>query len=118
MTVPLEHDEQVSVVKWLKKRKIDHFAVPNGGARDIREATRLKAEGVTPGVSDLIITTPPPIEGIFAVALEMKRRKGGTMSDDQKAWHAKYEKKSGWLCRVAHGAKDAIKVLTELGYGT
>jgi len=30
------------------------FAVPNGGKRNIREAIRLKRQGVTAGVSDLI----------------------------------------------------------------
>lgn len=30
------------------------FAVPNGGRRNGREAARLKLQGVTPGVSDLI----------------------------------------------------------------
>ena len=31
------------------------FSVPNGGTRNIIEATKLKATGLTPGVSDLIL---------------------------------------------------------------
>ena len=31
------------------------FAVPNGGKRNPREAVRLKKQGVTPGISDLIL---------------------------------------------------------------
>lgn len=34
------------------------FAVPNGGNRNLREAARLKAQGVMAGVSDLIIMLP------------------------------------------------------------
>lgn len=34
------------------------FAVPNGGQRNLREAARLKAQGVLAGVSDLILLMP------------------------------------------------------------
>lgn len=32
-----------------------HFHAPNGGSRDVREAAKLKAMGVRPGVADLAI---------------------------------------------------------------
>ena len=34
------------------------FSIPNGSSRDIREAVKLKATGLTKGASDLIVITP------------------------------------------------------------
>lgn len=46
------------------------FAIPNGGHRDIRVATRLKAEGVRAGVPDLFL--PVPARGLHGLWLEIK----------------------------------------------
>ena len=56
----VEHKIQCSIVKWFyyaypQLRGGLFFAVPNGGHRDIQTAARLKAEGVTAGVSDLML---------------------------------------------------------------
>ena len=54
-----EHRIQCSCVKWFNlkypKLKGRLFAVPNGGRRDTVTGGKLKAEGVTAGVSDLIL---------------------------------------------------------------
>lgn len=34
------------------------FSVPNGGTRNIIEATKLKATGLTPGIPDMILVWP------------------------------------------------------------
>jgi hypothetical protein len=34
------------------------FSIPNGSSRDIREAVKLKATGLTKGASDLIVIAP------------------------------------------------------------
>lgn len=39
----------------MRKKKIMHFHVPNGGSRDKREAAKFVAIGVKKGVHDLII---------------------------------------------------------------
>ena len=61
----IESQHQQSLIKWwdLQCSRWDahHFelyANPNGGKRDKREAARLKAEGVRPGVSDLFLAIP------------------------------------------------------------
>ncbi len=54
-----EHDLQVEIVRWCEGDG-EHlvrgrfFAVPNGGYRSKRTAARLKAEGLRPGVPDMI----------------------------------------------------------------
>ena len=60
-------------------QKIRIFAIPNGGARHPAVAYKLKAEGVLRGVPDLYIPE-------WKLWIEMKRIKGGVLSDDQKDW--------------------------------
>lgn len=78
---------QIQCVTWFKYQ-YPHlapllFAVPNGGSRDKREAAIMKAEGITAGVSDLILNIPGGIHS--QLAIEMKDRKG-TQSAAQKRY--------------------------------
>lgn len=82
-----EHRIQVSCVRWFRL-KYPHlfarlFAVPNGGRRDGVTGARLKAEGVLPGVADLILLVPNA--KYHALLIEMKTPKG-RQSDTQKWW--------------------------------
>lgn len=114
-----EHQEQVEVVKYLRRNKILHFAVPNGGHRHKKTARDLKEEGVVAGVPDLVITEPNNYyHGLF---IEMKRRPktlkngeksfiGINVSDNQQTMmqelrHRNYE------CVVCYGADEAIEAI-------
>lgn len=57
------------------------FSVPNGGTRDKREVRKLKATGLTPGVSDLLF-----LYDRNAYLIELKRDKYGVQSPAQKDW--------------------------------
>ena len=57
------------------------FAIPNGGERNKATAARLKAEGVKPGVSDILL--PVGRGGYFGLFIEMKKPKRGVVSDAQ-----------------------------------
>jgi len=79
-----ESSLQRQCVKWFDLQYPDLyfslFAVPNGGSRNVREATKFKREGVRAGVSDLILA----YNGI-ATFIELKRPDGkGTQTADQK----------------------------------
>ena len=50
------------------------FHVPNGGSRDKREAARLKAQGVKPGVPDLFL--PVARNGYHGLWIELKAGRG------------------------------------------
>ena len=109
--VPLEHDEQVALVEWMDwaHPKVPYFATPNGGHRHPAVAAKLKAEGVKAGVPDLCI--PVARGGFHGFFLELKRAKGGKLSDDQKAWITEllaqgYEVK---VCAGFEAAKAAIE---------
>ena len=79
-----EHQEQVELVQWLRLMEIRHFAIPNGGHRHLSVAKQLAAEGVMPGVSDLVILPEAGAETVLPIVfLEMKRKKGGNISKHQ-----------------------------------
>ena len=115
---PSESQEQIAVVRWLRTHNVDHFAVPNGAKVSHRQRNKLIKEGLTSGVADLIITDPPPAaKGVVVVALEMKKRTGGSLRAIQREWLSRHQNKRGWRCIVAYGAQEAIVKLQELGYG-
>ena len=73
-----ESSLQIQCVSWFKYQ-YPHlamllFAVPNGGSRDGKEAAIMKAEGITAGVSDLILNIPGGVHS--QLAIEMKSEKG------------------------------------------
>ena len=107
-----EHIEQVRLVNWFRDnfKEPDYiiFAVPNGGKRGIKEAERLKREGVLSGVSDLIILSHGKV-----IFLEMKKL-NGKLSDKQKDFNENVEY-LGFISIVGYGASDASeKILKEL----
>lgn len=101
-----EHNLQVACVRWFRLQYPDLapllFAVPNGGARSKATAGKLKAEGVVPGVADLILLVPRIEEGCknmwHALCIEMKTPTG-RQSAEQGLWQLKVEQ---------HGYKYAV----------
>lgn len=115
--IPTEHQEQVMLCRWLDKRKVIYFAVPNGGKRHPSVARKLKAEGVKAGVPDIVIPQQARLQIKYTgVVIEIKRRQGGRTTEEQRQW-LDYFKSEGWLTLVANGADEAIKKLEEWGYG-
>ena len=83
----IESNTQIACVKWFRLT-FPMFsglliAVPNGGARNKVTGAILKAEGVVPGVSDLIFLLPN--KNYHGLCIEMKT-KTGRQSDSQKQW--------------------------------
>ena len=83
----LESQLQRSCITWFRLQYPDIgrlcFAVPNGGARNAVEAKIMKGEGVTPGISDLILLKS---NGKYSsLCIELKTGKG-RQSDFQKSW--------------------------------
>ena len=79
LNIPTEHQEQVALVRWfeLQYPNVLIFAVPNGGKRHVATAKKFKAEGVKAGIPDLCVPK-------FNLWIEMKRIKGGQLSQSQK----------------------------------
>lgn len=102
--IPSEHEEQRAFVElWRKSDFPRIFAIPNGEARGIKAAMRLKAEGVSKGVPDLFCPE-------WFLWIEFKRRKGGSVSKDQKEWH-EYLVSLGQTVIVPKGAHHAVELV-------
>jgi hypothetical protein len=115
-TVPIKREEareQARLVAALRRQwhllpdeyRPVVFHVPNGGARDAREAANLKVQGVLAGIPDLVIVCP------FGeiVWIEMKAR-DGKVSKVQKDLHPHFVK-LGHEPIVAYSAEEALAAL-------
>lgn len=106
-----EHQTQVAAINWFRMQypgKLIH-AIPNGGARNIVTARKLKAEGVVSGVPDLFI--PEPLGQYHGLFVEMKV-KGGRLRDTQKGMIGNLEGR-GYKCAVCWSFDDFMKVVNE-----
>jgi hypothetical protein len=107
-----EHGEQVQVFRAVDERIVPNafvFAIETGGARIKSEAVRLRARGVRAGTPDICA-----IYQGTARFIEMKRERGGVVSDAQNYVHALI-RAAGCEVVVCAGAAEAIAKLTEWG---
>lgn len=105
---PKEKEEQAALVSWLRAKKIDHFAIPNGEKRDLITAIHLKRQGCVPGIPDLMI----PIKTSYHAGLfiELKRRSGGVVSPSQRMWIDKLNE-NGYLAKICLGWDEARRII-------
>jgi hypothetical protein len=112
-----EDEAQRIVCEYLDLCRAIYCHVPNGGKRSKIEAAIFKGLGVKPGVPDLLIFDPPPrFPDYVGVALELKREKGGRLSDEQAEWLEKLRLR-GWMAEHHAGSNAAIDWLESLGFG-
>ena len=116
-----EHNIQAACVRWFNLQWPEYrgllFAVPNGGARSKAIAGKLKAEGVVPGVADLILLVPQWFTTwrgqkgcLYAgLCIEMKTTKG-RQSHDQKEWEDKVTGQ-GYEYKVIRSLDEFIEVV-------
>jgi len=113
---PLEDDECIAFSQWLNLNNIPHAHIANESRSSSKNAmirgAKLKRMGQSRGVWDYEVYIP--IRGIDGhidcyelLKIEMKRRKGGTVSIEQKIWGDIYEK-AGIQCKVCKGSDEAI----------
>ena len=107
---------QCSVIRWWaamhKTFNVPEpllFAVPNVQKHGVVAAMMMKREGLRAGVCDLMLAVPRP--GTPGLFVEMKR-KGGILSDDQKAFIAAV-RAQGYEVRVCFSFDEAVKAITD-----
>ena len=109
-----EHVEQANLIQWAGLASCKYpelrllYAIPNGGNRHPVTAAKLKAEGVRAGVPDLCLPVP---RGTYAgMYIELKRRKGGTVSAEQRVWMEELtqQRYRVEVCKGWEAARDAI----------
>jgi len=112
---PLESEEQQLLFEWatLMSRHMPELEwlmhVPNGGLRNVVVAARLKAEGTRKGFPDIFL--PCARGDRHGLMIELKRRKHGVVSPEQKAWleHLNSAGYKAVVCRGFDEAREAIE---------
>jgi len=108
-----EDAEQAAVFTWASyyPRLRWLHSIPNGGNRNIREAARLKKQGVKPGVADIFL--PIPMDPYHGLYIEMKRQKkdGRSVITEDQVDFLMAAKKQGYRCEVCYGAESAIRAI-------
>ena len=124
--VPLERDEQVQLAKYLDGLKLLWCHVPNEGhggygKRAQIKGALLRAEGLKAGVCDALVfdhctlTSDGKTTQYNGCAIELKRQKGGRVSDAQKYWIEELNNR-GWYAAVCNGFLEAKELIERLGY--
>lgn len=117
MANDFEHEHQVAFFQYVDLKLIKKypfldkllFAVPNGGHRSKSQAGKLKAEGVTSGVSDIILLYPA--RGYNFLCIEMKYGKN-TQSKEQKLFEARVDCEGKGIYQLAFSSNEALSILT------
>lgn len=103
-----EYDEQKILVKWLRDNKIKCASSGNGFALNTQDnvhyVAKLRATGLSKGFPDLEVF----IGNGKSLYIEMKRKKGGVVSEEQKKWIT-WLNDNGYSAKVCHGADEAIE---------
>jgi len=103
--IPLETDEQQTVVQYLELKGYKFSAIPNSTyTKSWKQKAKNKAEGLRAGLPDLLIVLPN-----LLLFIEMKRTKGGVVSPVQKEWIEELNKIDGVKAIVCKGADEAIE---------
>ena len=112
--VPTEDAEQMALFRWAELQAGKYpelrllFHIPNGGSRGKAEAGRFRAMGVKAGVPDLCL--PIAKAGYHGLYIEMKRTKGGRVSQEQTGWLDDLRER-GYVAAVCKGWEDAARVI-------
>lgn len=113
---PPEYEECVNFVQWLRLRSIPHAHCANESQSGTRNAmirgARLKRIGQSRGVFDYEVYVPKIQKDgstkYKLLKIEMKRRKGGRVSAEQRRWQEIYEA-AKIPCAICNGAGEAIE---------
>lgn len=109
--VPVEYSEQVTVFEWCDWHKVELvYATLNGVKLPIGLAVKMSKAGLKRGPLDIVLDQARG--GYHGLRIELKRVKGGVISDEQKIWLSLYEQ-HGYHAKVCRGAKEAIAVIEE-----
>ena len=108
----LEHKLQCLCVEWFRYwyPKGTIFAIPNGGARNVVTAAKLKAEGVLAGVPDLCV--PMARGGFHGLYIELKNGKKGVVSERQRTIMDKLNDE-GYKCVVCRSFEEFVQEIND-----
>lgn len=107
-----EHQHQVAFVRWARLNT-NRFpalrclhAIPNGGARHIKVAAKMKAEGTLRGVLDMQL----PLPNAHCVGLWIEFKVGRNKLTPDQEWFAEVMRLAGHRVAVCYSWLDAVAV--------
>lgn len=103
---PTEAQEQIALIEWCDLMRIKIMHIPNEGKRTLYVGRELARMGLRRGVPDLFV--PAARQGFHGLFIELKRTKGGRVSDNQQKWIDLLNRR-GYRAVVCYGADEAIK---------
>lgn len=113
---PTESDEQKLLFEWIEWAKVKYpelalcYHVVNEGRRSYATGRRMVAEGLRKGVPDICL--PVPNMRYTALYIELKRKNGGRLSNEQRGWIDALNR-VGNLAVVCHGFEEARDTILE-----
>jgi hypothetical protein len=102
--LPTEEQEQQIFIGWLVINDLHYWHTPNSTYTKSWSQKRHNTNmGVQSGIPDLFVIVNNKL-----IAVEMKRQKGGVVSNNQKLWLERLNS-AGVPAQVCKGANEAIK---------
>lgn len=114
LPVPTEAEEGKILVAYLRVKGLKFTHVPNetGHSPEAkRRAIRMKQQGTSKGFPDYIVLIPTRHA---LVAVELKRKRGSSVTPEQREWVAAFSAINGCEGIIAKGADDAIQFIEQL----
>ena len=119
--VASEAEEQTALFRWAAYNRAKYpelellYHIPNEGQRTKANGAMLRAQGLKKGVPDICL--PVPNVRYTSLYIELKRRKGGKVSEDQRGWIEALNR-VGCRAVVCHGWDEAREEIERyLGWG-
>lgn len=110
LPVPTESEEQQSLFRYCSVEMsrypdLDMLAhIPNEGKRTKTTGARLKREGLRKGYPDILLDAP--CRDYHGLRIELKRRKGSKITQEQKDWIIKLNEQ-GYAAAFCYGWEQA-----------
>lgn len=112
--IPTESEEQQLLFEYCMRVRYKYpqlemmVHTPNEGKRNIYTGARLKREGLRKGFPDISLHYPS--FGYHGLMIEMKRKQGSKVTEEQKDWVEKLNK-NGYAAVFAYGCEEAWQVI-------
>lgn len=104
---PLESEEQRAIVDYCEIRGLKFSAIPNSTyTTSWKQKMHNKSVGLRAGLPDMVI-----IVGDTLLLCEIKRLKGGKLSEEQRGWIEALKKCNNVEVIVSYGANEAINYI-------
>ena len=107
---PLESEEQKTLVQYMELKGLKFTSIPNSTyTKSWKQKAKNKAEGLRPGLPDMMVILNNKL-----IFIELKRVKGGQVSDSQKSWIAALNGCESVQAFVCYGAQEGIDLIEKL----